>query len=380
MADIAGPAAYPIRLEVDYPEQQSRWKALLRLPLSIPVLIFSSLLQSGVALTIWAAILVSGRIPTWLFEFQVAVNRWQLRAGAYFLILTDDYPPFEGDYGIRYDAQYPERLSRWRLVIWKFITSIPHFVILFFLAVSLVPVTLIAWFAILFTGRFPRGLHAYVAGVLRRAARVHAYVLSLTDAFPPYSSAVDAGPASRDSYVTSSIIGTVASAVVVALVVAVFVVLATGAQHVVAEVSYDRLLAGTTEREEGRVEVHSGIVYLRSAVDPADDQYSFLAVRPGYRLVEFRFTIRNWRGADEKVPIRNGRFELRDTRGVAQKPLIATVDGNELAPFDIASGDTVTLQLLFELPLDADPAELKYDVLDYISFPRLGETIVYEFR
>ena len=60
--------------------------------------------------------------------------------------------------------------------------------------------------------------------------------------------------------------------------------------------------------------------------------------------------------------------------------VIATVDGNELAPFDIVSGETVTLRLLFKLPLDADPAELKYDVLDYISFPRLGETIVYEFR
>ena len=166
MAELAVPARYPIQLEVDYPDQQSRWKALLRLPLSIPVLLFSYLLESSIAVAIWAAILVSGRIPGWLFEFRVAVNRWQVRAGSFLLLLTDQYPPFEGDYAIRYDVQYPDRLSRWKLVIWKFITSIPHFVILFFLAFSLVPVTLIAWFAILFTGRYPQGLHGYVAGPL----------------------------------------------------------------------------------------------------------------------------------------------------------------------------------------------------------------------
>ncbi len=134
MAELAVSTRYPIRLEVDYPDQQSRWKALLRLPLSIPVLIFSQMLQGGVAVAIWAAILVSGRIPRWLFEFQVAVHRWQVRAGSVLLLLTDQYPPFEGDYAIRYDVQYPDRLSRLNLVIWKFITSIPHFVLLFFMA------------------------------------------------------------------------------------------------------------------------------------------------------------------------------------------------------------------------------------------------------
>ena len=187
MADIEALAAYPIELEVDYAELQSRWKALLRLPLSIPLLIFSSLLQGGVALTIWAAILVSGRIPTWLFEFQVAVNRWQLRAAAYFLILTDDYPPFEGDYAIRYDVQRPERLSRWRLVVWKFVSAVPHFIILIILGLTLVAIVPISWFAILLTGRYPQGLHRYVSGILRWEARVQAYFLSLTDEFPPGS-------------------------------------------------------------------------------------------------------------------------------------------------------------------------------------------------
>lgn len=88
----------------------------------------------------------------------------------------------------------------------------------------------------------------------------------------------------------------------------------------------------------------------------------------------------NWRGAGEKVPIRNGRFELRDTGGGAYEPLLATVNRTDIAPYDINSGDTVTLQLVFELPLAEDPLELEYDVLEYIDYPRLGETIVYEFN
>ena len=78
--DAEASSGYPIHFGVDDPDLQSRWKALLRLPLSIPALIFSSLLLGGAALAIWAAILVGGKIPTWLFEFQMAANRWQLRA------------------------------------------------------------------------------------------------------------------------------------------------------------------------------------------------------------------------------------------------------------------------------------------------------------
>src|SRR3990167_8221284 len=129
MAEMPASVLCPVRLDVEYPERQSRWKAPFRLPLGLPLLIFSYLLQGSVALAIWAAILVRGRITRWLFDFQVAVNRWHARATGYFLLLTDAYPPFEGDYAIRYEVAYPGRVSRWRLVIWKFLTSIPRFLI-----------------------------------------------------------------------------------------------------------------------------------------------------------------------------------------------------------------------------------------------------------
>ena len=378
MAGMTAPTTYPVRLDVDYPEQQSRWKALFRLPLGIPLLVFSYLLQGSVALAIWAAVLVRGRIPRWLFDFQVAVNSWHARATGYFLLLTDAYPPFEGDYAIRYEVAYPGRASRWRLVIWKFLTSIPHFLILFVLWLTLLVVAPIAWFAILITGSFPRGLHGYVSGVLRWGARVQAYVLSLTDEFPPFSLSAEAGPAGRSSYIISSVIGSLAAVAVIGLFVTLLVAFAVGSQHIEAQVSYARLVAGATQHGEGIAEVHSGRFELRGAVDPADDLYAFLTAAPGHRLVEFRLVMENYRGAGQTVPIRASRFNLLDTEQGNHESLIVTVNRSDVAPIDIESGDEATLQLLFELPHDADPAELQYDVLEYGG--PFGEKIIWEFR
>jgi hypothetical protein len=102
-------------------------------------------------------------------------------------LLTDKYPPFEGDWLLSYEVERPEEISRWRLLFWKFITAIPHFIILIVLWFVVAVVVVIAWFAILFIGRFPRGLHGLVEGVLRWQARVTAYVMSLTDQYPPFS-------------------------------------------------------------------------------------------------------------------------------------------------------------------------------------------------
>ncbi|GAF79259.1 unnamed protein product, partial [marine sediment metagenome] len=100
---MAEAAPYPVVFEALYPERVSRWKALLRLFLAIPVLIFWAVVSSAVnAVTVasWLAIIVRGRIPRWLFNFQVALYRWQYRALGYVLLLTEVYPPFEGDYPI----------------------------------------------------------------------------------------------------------------------------------------------------------------------------------------------------------------------------------------------------------------------------------------
>jgi hypothetical protein len=376
MAEIAVPARYPVQLEVDYPERQSRWKALLRLPLSIPVLFFSYLLQGGVALAIWATILVRRRIPHWLFDFQVALNRWQVRAGSYYLLLTDEYPPFEGDYPIRYDVQYPERPSRWKLVIWKFITSIPHFVVLAVLTLTLIVVVPIGWFAILITGRFPQGLHQYVAGVFRWGARVGAYFFSLTDQFPPFSLAADAGPGGRDSYVVSSVIGVLATGGIIAGIVAL-AIFARG-EVVTREVSYQALLAGEVSPAQTRVSVDSVTVELGAAVDPADELVPFLVAQPGYRFVLIDLLIENQRSRDLRV--RESHFRLEDEDGDRHDAFLAIVGGRTL-PSELSKNASAVADLIFELPAGLDPAELRYD-LGRAFDPDGGfaDTIVYEFQ
>ena len=367
---------YPIRLEVDYPEHQSRWSVLFRFPLSIPVLIFASLLHSGVALAIWAAILVSGRIPIWLFDFQVAVNRWQLRAVGYTLILTGDYPPFEGDYAIRYEAQYPERVSRWRLVIWKFITSIPHFFVLFFLGLTLVVVMPISWFAVLSTGRFPQRLHDYVSGILRWGARVQAYVLSLTDEFPPFSLSADA---ESDSYVLASGIGVLSIAAMVLFV-------ATAHERAKVEVSYEALLAGEVEPEQTRAVVNSAAIELIAATDPADELFPFLMPRQGHRLVQLDFTIDNVRPTSQP-DLRATCFSLEDGAGSKHDPLMLVI-GGQVSDVTLEKDEVATALVVFEVPTTERPAELRYSALD-CTFPLPqflfallpdAEVIFYEFR
>lgn len=366
----AASTPYPVTLTVDYPERQSRWKALLRLPLIVPLLVFYYLLGNGIAVAIWAAILVRGRIPRWLFDFQVAFNRWGVRFSSYALLLTDQYPPFEGDYPIRYDVQYPERLSRWRLVIWKFITSVPHFIVVAVLTLTLVLVVPIGWFAVLFTGRFPSGLHGYVGGVLRWGARVHGYTISLTDEFPPFSLSAEAGPGGRDSCIISAVVGLLATAGVIAITTVVIVFFQPGEE--VVEVSYQRLLAGEVSFAETRVSTDAVTVEITGAADPAGDLLPLLVPQQGHRFVLFGLFVENETSGDLRV--REKDFRIKSSEGGSEGPLLVAVNGR-VAPVSLEQRAYAFVDLLFELPQGVDPAELRYD-LGRIE----ADTIVYEFR
>ncbi len=161
-------APFPVRLEVDYPERLSRLSTFFRLILAIPVVILLAVLAGGsgfagpgagittgalgsLILAHWIAVLLRGRPVRWLFDVIVAIQRFSMRAYSYFFLLTDRYPPFEGDWSVRYEVDYPERLSRWRLVIWKTVTVIPHLIVLGFVFIGVLVVVFLAWFAVLFT-------------------------------------------------------------------------------------------------------------------------------------------------------------------------------------------------------------------------------------
>jgi hypothetical protein len=368
-------AAYPVALAVDYPERQSRWKTLFRLFLAIPLLIFAYLINSaslGMVWAIWIVVALRGRIPRWMFDFQVALIGWQVRAFSYCLLLTDAYAPFEGDYPIRFEAQYPERLSRWKVLFWKYFTVLPHSIVLFFLWIAAYVVLIIAWFAILFTGRFPRALHGYVAGVVRWSLRVQAYVFSLTDEYPPFSLSAEAGPAGRDTYIVSSVIGWLLGAGIIALFVGGAIAAVNMRETVRVNVSYADLTAGRVTYSETAVEVRNVQVALTGATDPADDVFPLLLAGQGKRLVAFQLVLRNDAGRSRTV--RDWDFWLKDSDGKGHDPLLV-IAGGRPTPVRFKNGSTIDATVIFEIGDRVQPEELRYQT-HFLE----GKRVIYEFE
>jgi hypothetical protein len=116
--------------------------------------------------------------------------RFSNRAAAYLSLMDDNYPSTDEEQSVRLELPYPdvrEGLNRW-LPLVKWFLAIPHFIVLVFLTLAAFVCVVIAWFAILFTGRYPRGLFDFVEGVLRWWNRVIGYALVLvTDEYPPFS-------------------------------------------------------------------------------------------------------------------------------------------------------------------------------------------------
>ena len=209
---------YAARLEVDYPEESNRLTTFFRLLLAIPIVIILSIISAtadstyvviseagetvskitttsgGIAGALFLAtllmILFRQRYPRWWFDFAREFVRFAMRVGAYIMLLTDQYPSTEDEQTVHLDIDYPDAkhdLNQW-LPLVKWFLAIPHFIVLFFLAIGAFFAVIIAWFAILFTGRYPRGLFDYLVGVSRWALRVEAYAMLLvTDRYPPFS-------------------------------------------------------------------------------------------------------------------------------------------------------------------------------------------------
>jgi len=210
--------SYPARLNIDYPERLDRASTFFRLIWAIPILVVLTLLTAtasdtvtvitdsgevvskvtttglgitgGLFVATMLMIVFRQRYPRWWFDFALALNRFSNRVGAYVGLLTDRYPSTEDEQSVHLDLDYPnveQDLNRWMPLV-KWLLAIPHYFLLAFLVLGAIFAILIAWFAILFTGRYPRGLFDYVVGVGRWALRVQAYAfLLITDQYPPFS-------------------------------------------------------------------------------------------------------------------------------------------------------------------------------------------------
>lgn len=136
----------------------------------------------------WFTILITGKHVQGMRDFGAYYLRWRARALSYFVLLTDRYPPFgDADYPTTVAVSNPT-LERDRLTVGlRIFLVIPHIIALFFLAIGWLIVTVIAWFAILFTGAYPASLAPFSVSVLRYLMRVEAYMLLLTDEYPPFA-------------------------------------------------------------------------------------------------------------------------------------------------------------------------------------------------
>jgi hypothetical protein len=255
------------------------------------------------------------------------------------------------------------------VLIWKAFTSIPHFIVLAFLWIGALFALVIGWFAIVIAGRFPQGLHGYLAGVIRWGMRVQAYLLSLTDEYPPFSLSAEAGPAGRDTYIVSSVIGWLLGAGIITAIVAVAIAMQ---ETVRVDVSYADLKAGRVASYETMVEISGVDVALTGAMDPADDAFPLLIAEEDERFVAFQLTIDNEQ--DRSVAVRDSNFRLKDSDGDGHDPLLAVVGGRVTA-VKIEKHTSVEATLVFEIGDDTDPAELKYRP----GFAE-GKRVIYEFE
>lgn len=140
------------------------------------------------ALIAWFAIVFGGRYPEGLRNLALMYLRWRVRAVAYTALLRDEYPPFgDASYPAELVLEVPEGPRDRVSVAFRIILAIPHLLAVWLLGVMWGLSTLIAWFAILFTGSYPRALYDFGVGVLRWNTRVEAYLLLLHDAYPPFS-------------------------------------------------------------------------------------------------------------------------------------------------------------------------------------------------
>lgn len=232
--------SYPATLDIEYPPKLDRFSTFLRLFFVIPIFIILSLVSGsfgnysnpehssmsndmqtvgsqedmfaygvrkqntqersfntpaiGIAGGLSAAtalmIIFRQRYPRWWFNFALELSRFSTRVSAYMLLLTDRYPSTEDAQAVHLEIAYPDAkkdINRW-LPLVKWLLALPHYIALFILIIGVFFATIIAWFAILITGRYPESLFQFVVGVLRWSTRVNAYAFLLTtDIYPPFS-------------------------------------------------------------------------------------------------------------------------------------------------------------------------------------------------
>jgi Domain of unknown function (DUF4389) len=202
-------SSYPVQFNVDFPSRPlGRLTTAFRLVLALPIVVVLTMLSGetfqdgnhttenelvigGAAVFVPLVLMLVFRrkYPRWWFDWNLNLLRFSNRVTAYLALLDDRYPSTDEEQSVHLDFPYPDagQMNRWLPLI-KWLLALPHYIVLFFLAIGAAFAVVIAWFAILFTGTYPRPIFEYVVGVLRWTNRVNGYAFSLvTDQYPPFS-------------------------------------------------------------------------------------------------------------------------------------------------------------------------------------------------
>jgi Domain of unknown function (DUF4389) len=201
--------AYPVQFSVAYPDGPlNRLTTFFRLFVAIPILwVFATVAGGTTTYTVddmryvvagtggtlvfgpLLMILFRQKYPRWWFDWNLELQRFSSRVSAFLLLLRDEYPSTDDQQAVRLDFPYPDvprDLNRW-LPLVKWLLALPHYLVLALLGVAVVVAVVVAWFAILVTGRYPRGLFDFVVGAMRWGLRVAGYAVFLvTDRYPPF--------------------------------------------------------------------------------------------------------------------------------------------------------------------------------------------------
>jgi len=205
-----GDRPYPVSFAVEYPDRDlNRLSTFFRIFAAIPILVVAGLLSGGGGTTThwgehtsqvaWGAsgvvflptlllLVFRRKYPRWWFDWNLELSRFLSRVGVYLALMDDRYPSTDERQSVTLDYDYPDaqNLNRW-LPLVKWILAIPHYIVLALMSIAAFFVVIFAWFAILFTGRYPRSLFEFVEGVGRWYNRVVAYSITLvTDEYPPF--------------------------------------------------------------------------------------------------------------------------------------------------------------------------------------------------
>jgi hypothetical protein len=206
-----GDGDYPLTFAVDYPDRSlNRLSTGFRILTIIPIAILAGFLEGGsfatnagassaryaaggigiLVIPVVLMLLFRKKYPRWWYDWNLQLTRFTNRIAVYFALMNDRYPSTDDEQSVHLEFPYPDAdhdLSR-GLPLVKWLLAIPHYVVLFFLTIAAFFAAIMAWFAVLSTGRYPRPLFDFIEGVIRWHNRVGAYAfLLITDRYPPFS-------------------------------------------------------------------------------------------------------------------------------------------------------------------------------------------------